>query len=126
MEKLTKAFLGKSVAVIDVPKSDELFYKRLNKYFSENDISCSRDLQSGVPDCAFVLSDKQDIPAVIEWLAGDGIKRILFYSKADGGEAVISDCVKRGIDARIGCPLALFAPGPCRLHGALSGIQRNA
>lgn len=142
MEKLSKGFLGSNVAVVGCTKADNLYYKRLHKHFTKNGVrligmpttppsplgfETYPDFDSfPLPiDCAFVLSDKKDTPGIVGELARIGVKRVLFYGKASLDAGMVADCEKRGMEVRMGCPLMLFGSGPCQLHRALSGVQRD-
>jgi len=142
MKKLSKEFLGNNVAVVGCGKADNLYYKRLYKHFTRNNIRLlgmptsppsplgfetypSFDSLPRPIDCAFVLSGKEDTPAILGELERIGVKRVVFFSKACADDSTVADLEHRGIEARMGCPLMLFAPGPCWLHCVISGVKRS-
>ncbi len=139
MEKLSKDFFEGEVLICGVTKADNMYYKRLYKHFSANNVKVYGlptnpasdvgfetypDLASlpHVPKCAFVLCDKENVPALVEELKKAGVSRLLFYSTKFVDDSVIKDCEKDGMDVRVGCPLLLYAGATCYLHAAAAGM----
>lgn len=139
MEKISKGFFEGDVLVCGCTKSDNSYYRRLYKYFTANgihvfpmptkpestldfDTYADFSILPKIPKCAFVLSPKRDTPELINQLYNLGIQKIVFYGKSCADDAILADCKKHGIDVRIGCPLMLYAPGPCWLHAVVSGV----
>ncbi|MCD8021267.1 MAG: CoA-binding protein [Clostridiales bacterium] len=142
MKKLTKDFFGKEVVICGCTKADNMYYKRLYKHFTANHVKVyalpttpesKLDFQTypnlaalpHVPKCAYILSDKKDVPAIVEELKKYKVRRILFYSKAYVDEDVLKDCKEHRIEVRCGCPLMLYASGPCMLHAAIGGVMQE-
>lgn len=141
MEKITKQFFDGGVVICGCADKDNLYYKRLHKAFTAHSVKVFpmptvpespldfptyaklEDLPEP-PACAYILSDKTEVPELVEQLALLGVKKLLFYSKADVDEATLEDCSRRGIETRLGCPLMLFCAGFCWLHGKLAGVKR--
>ncbi len=142
MEKLSKDFFEGEVAVCGCTKADNAYYKRLYENFTKNGVEvfgmptdpespldfttyASLEEMPHVPKCAYLLCPKTDIPAWLDKLQAAGVKKVLFYNKTYGDAETIADCEKRGMEARVGCPLMLYASGPCYLHAAFSGVSAN-
>ncbi len=139
MEKITKGYFGDEIAICGCTKADNAYYKRLYKSFTGNGVTVyglptvpvsdldfetypDLDALPHIPSCAYILCDKQDTPALLEDLKAHGVKKILFYSKKEIPEGVLEDCEKSGIEVRAGCPLMLYAGGPCALHASIAGV----
>ncbi len=142
MEKISKAFFGNEIVICGCTKADNLYYKRLYKAFNSNGVKVYAlpttpesdlgfetypDLASlpHVPECAYILSDKEDEAAIVEELKKYGVKRILFYNNSLADDAVVADCERNGIEVRCGCPLLLYNGGPCYLHALIAGVSNE-
>ncbi len=139
MEKIDKGFWGNEIVICGCTKADNAYYKRLYKHFTANQVQVYAlpthpeselgfetypDLSAlpHIPECAFVLCEKEGIPSLARELIEAGVRRILFYSKTYAEDAVIAECQKAGVEVRVGCPLMLYASGPCYLHAAVGGV----
>ncbi len=140
MDKLSKSFLGNEIVVYGCTKADNLYYKRLYRAFSANGIKVyglptqpeseldfevypSLDAMPHVPSCAFVLCPRADTVKAVGALNKCGVKRFLFYSRKYVSDEALEICEKNGIEVRLGCPLMLYASGPCLLHAAAAGAM---
>ncbi len=139
MKKITKDFFGDEIVICGCTKADNMYYKRLYKAFTQNGVKVYAlpttpvsdlgfktypDLASlpHVPECAYILSDKEDEAAIVEVLKKYNVKRILFYNQGLADDGVVADCEKNGIEVRCGCPLMLYTGGPCSLHARIAGV----
>ncbi len=139
MEKISKSFWGNEIIIYGCTKSDNMFYKRLYKNFTSNgvkvyglpttpesklDFTTYPDLDSmpHVPACAYVLCAKDETLTAVEDLHKHGVTRVLFHSPIFVSDAALSYCEKNGMEARIGCPLMLYAPASCYVHAAIRGV----
>ncbi len=140
MEKISKDYWGNEIVICGCTKADNLYYKRLYKAFGDNGVKVyalpttpESDLGfetypnlaalPHVPECAYILSDKEDEAAIVEELKKYGVKKILFYNNSLADDAVVADCEKKGIEVRCGCPLLLYSGGPCYLHAVIAGVS---
>ncbi len=140
MEKISKDFLKGNLLICGCTKSDNAYYKRLNKHFTKNGINVlamptTPESELGfstymnyedlpvTPDCAYVLSPKEKSGEIIDKMNELGVKKILFYGKVSADEEVLAKCEKYGMEVRMGCPLMLFAGATCYLHAMASGTM---
>lgn len=142
MEKINRQFFDGEVLICGCSDKDNLYYKRLYKAFNGNGIKVypmptSPESELGFetyksfsdlpkkPKSAYVLSHKNNTPALLKELDKLGIKKILFYGAVCADETALKWCADKGIETRMGCPLMLFAGGPCWLHSVFAGVKRG-
>lgn len=145
MEKLSKSFFGNEVLIWGCTPPDKVYYTRLYKAFTQNgitvypmsimpkDAKTTLDFKtfdtleevSKIPECVYVLANKDTTHPTLKRFRDAGVKRIVFYSKACVSPEDLAECEKMGIETRLGCPMMLYGKGPCRLHAFLAGIKRK-
>ncbi|MDR2736302.1 MAG: CoA-binding protein [Gracilibacteraceae bacterium] len=142
MEKINKAFFDGEVLICGCSKQDNLYYKNMYKAFTDNGIKVypmpttpeselgfetytNFDDLPKVPNSAYVLTHKNQTPALIEQLDQLGVKRIVFFGKVCADESTLETCRKKGIQTRIGCPMMLFGGGFHRLHAFFAGVKQE-
>lgn len=140
MEKLNKGFIGKSLLVCGSTPKDKTHINILKKDFSKAGIDLFfmsptpktdfgfetydslADLPK-VPDCAYILSDKDQTTEILRQVIGLGIKKILFYGPICYSEENERECQVNNIEARKGCPLIFCDVLPCRIHAFFGGYK---
>jgi len=78
-----------------------------------------------VPECAYVLLNKNNTKKAIEELKGIGIKKILFHSKATVDSSTVDECQAQGIETVVACPKMMISNAPIhKVHGFLAGVRK--
>ncbi len=139
MENISKTYWGNEIIIYGCTKSDNMFYKRLYKNFTANNVTVyglpttpesklnfktfpNLDALPHVPECAYILCNKADTTAAVEDLQKHGVKRVFFHSDIFVSDEAKAFCEKNGIEIRTGCPLMLYAPASCWVHAAIRGV----
>ncbi len=139
MEKISKDFWGKEILICGCEKKDIGFLKNLHKAFAANGVEvCALPTKPEedpgfqtysnlaalphVPRCAYVMSPKEELPAMVDELKAAGVSRIVVYNKKKADDAFVADCAKKGVEVRAGCPLMLYRGFPCSMHAAFAGV----
>ncbi len=139
MEKIAKDYWGKEILICGCEKKDVGFLKQLQKAFTSNGVevyalatkpeedpgfATYADLAAlpHVPQCAYVMAPKEELPGIAEELKNAGVSRILVYNKKKADDAFVSDCAGKGVEVRAGCPLLLYNGFPCSMHAAFAGV----
>ncbi len=142
MEKISKEYWGKEILLCGCEKKDMSFYKMLYKQFTANGVEVfalptKPEADSGfqtypdlaalphVPECAYVMNPKEELPAITEELRQLGVRKILLYNKKKADASFVADCEKNEMEVRAGCPLMLYSGGPCALHAVFGGVREE-
>jgi predicted CoA-binding protein len=140
MQKLDKKFIGKNLLVCGSTPKDLTHIKILTKDFSEAGIDLlfmslnpRRDIGQKtydsfaelpeVPDCAYILSDKDRTDEILRQVLALGVKKILFNGQECYTKENEELCGSLQIETRSGCPLLFSGVLPCRIHAFFGGYK---
>jgi len=107
-------------------KSNITVYPVSSRKFSVdgNDVYSDFSQLPKVPECAYILLNKDNTKKIVKDLEGTGVKKILFHSTKTVDETTLNECEKMGIEAVVACPKMLISKAlPHKIHGFLSGIR---
>ncbi|GAE86697.1 CoA-binding protein [Acetivibrio straminisolvens] len=111
----------------DFVKAGIKVYPVNSKKFSEDGLEIYTDIGQlpQVPECVYILLNKENTKKAVERLKGKGIKKILFHSADTVDESTLNECKKMGIEAVVACPRMFLSNGLIhRLHGFIAGVKR--
>lgn len=140
MQKLNKGFINTSLLVCGCTPKDKAHMNILHKDLTEQGIELFilsakpettvdfktydqlQDLPK-IPDCAYILSDRDKTSEILQNVVDLGIKKILFYSSACFSLEDEMKCKQMQIETRCGCPILFSDVLPCRIHAFLGGYK---
>ncbi|MCX7709689.1 MAG: CoA-binding protein [Clostridia bacterium] len=76
-----------------------------------------------IPKCAYLLINADNAEAIIQQLAENGVRRILFHSSKTVHPSTLDQCRKMGIETAVACPMMTLGSGLHRIHGFFSGVR---
>lgn len=77
-----------------------------------------------IPECAYILLNKNNTKVAVEALKGKGIKKILFHSKNTVDQETLNTCKSMGIEVVVACPKMMISSLPIhKIHGFLAGVR---
>lgn len=138
MRKLDKNFIGNKLLVCGVTPKDKYHAKILDEDYTKSGTDLFfvyttpnigfktydsfADLPE-LPDCAYILSDREQTAAILPQVIDQGIKKILFFGQECFDEKDLALCEANGVDARFGCPLIFSKVIFCRIHAFFGGFR---
>ncbi len=109
-----QAFIKKGIEVFPInPKANDSYDVKVYP---------SVDGLPKVPETAYIIVKKENIPGAVHSLLGKGVKRILFQTKAVDQET-LNACRKNGIETAFGCPMMVLGTGLHKLHAFFAGVR---
>jgi hypothetical protein len=140
MKKIDRNFIGRKLLVCGATPKDMTHVKILYKDFTEDGIdlflmSTTPKTDIGfktydsfgdlpeVPECAYIMSDKEQTAGILQQVIDLGIKKILFYGPVCYSKDLEELCRTNNIDARYGCPLIFSKVIFCRIHALTGGFK---
>lgn len=77
-----------------------------------------------LPECAYILLNKENTKKAVKSLKGKGIKKILFHSSKTVDTNTLNECKQLGIEAFVACPKMMISNGLIhKVHGFLAGVR---
>ncbi len=139
MKKISKDYWGNEILICGVTKADNMYYRRLYNAFTKAGVKvyglptnpesnlnfntyADLDALDHIPECAYILCDKEDEPELVKELEKRGVKRILVFSNGYASDAMQKYCEEHGMEVRAGCPLMLYNGATCALHAMVAGV----
>lgn len=140
MKKLDKAFIGNKLLVCGVTPKDKnhvrILYEDFTKlgidlFFMYTTLKSNIGLKTydnfadlpELPDCAYIMSDREQTATILRQVIDQGIKKILFFGPECFDEEGLALCEANGVDARFGCPLIFCEVIFCRIHAFFGGFR---
>jgi hypothetical protein len=140
MKKLDRDFIGEKLLVCGATPKDKYHVTILFKDYTDAGIdlffmSTTPKTDIGfktydsfsdlpeVPDCAYIMSDKDQTAGNLRQVIDLGIKKILFYGPECYSKEHEELCLANNIDARYGCPIIFSKVVFCRIHAFVGGFK---
>lgn len=134
-------FTNNEVLFVGYSERNNKFSQMVYRGFSENDIkvypyntkdSGNYDIKvyqsieelPKIPECAYILLNKDNTRQAVNSLADKGIKKVLIHTKKSVDDELLERCENSGIQVAIACPMMLFGSGIHWLHGFFAGVKR--
>ncbi len=141
MTRVNQSFFdGQEVLFVGFSEKQKMFCEMVYKAFSDNgikvypvnqrkDASFDRKVYTelaelqAVPKTAYVLLNKENTKRAVPELAQNGVKKILFQSKANVDPETLSKCQQLGMEAIVACPMMIFGKGLHKIHAFFAGVK---
>ncbi|MFP4016555.1 MAG: CoA-binding protein [Halanaerobiales bacterium] len=138
MTKLKKDFFSDELLFVGYSARNKGFSNKIYQTFSDNGIrvypmnnkennydvkvyQTMEDLPT-VPECAYVLLNKDNTKQVVKELVDNGVKKILFHNKKIVDSETLEECSKQGIETAVACPMMIFGSGIHKIHAFFAGV----